>query len=67
MNEPEIIFDLTGYRAFMQEEELTPRTQITYINAIAGYFERFGELTKENVLAWKTELSKRCSANTVNF
>jgi len=67
VNEPKIILDLTGYLAFMQEEELTPRTQMTYINAVAGYFEEFGELTKENVLAWKTELSKRCSASTVNL
>lgn len=62
-NEP----DLHGFQVFLQEEERTPNTIRSYLRAVETYFTAHPELTKQEVIAWKNELSQMYSISTVNL
>lgn len=59
--------DLEGFRLFLQEEERTPNTIRSYLYAVETYFKAHPELTKQEVIAWKAELSQSYPASTVNL
>ncbi len=59
--------DLEGFKLFLQEEERTPNTIRSYLYAVEAYFKAHPELTKQKVIAWKTELSRSYPASTVNL
>lgn len=58
--------DLEEFKLFLQEEELASGTVRNYLYAVGEYFKIYSELTKQNVIAWKSDLSQTLSANTVN-
>lgn len=58
--------DAEGFKIFLQEEELAPGTVRNYLYAVGEYFRSYPELTKQNVIAWKSDLMRMLSANTVN-
>ncbi len=58
--------DLEDFKAFLQEKELSQGTIRNYLYAVKMYFESYPELTKQNVLAWKSELMQTLGACTVN-
>lgn len=59
--------DLNGFQVFLQENERSENTIRSYLYAVTEYFTAHPELTKQEVIAWKTELSKKYSASTVNL
>lgn len=59
--------DLEGFRLFLQEEERSENTIRSYLYAVRTFFKAYPELTKQAVIAWKTELSKKYPASTVNL
>ena len=58
--------NLEDFKAFLQEKELSQGTIRNYLYAVKKYFESYPELTKQNVLAWKSELMQTLGACTVN-
>lgn len=58
--------DLEDFKAFLQEKELSQGTIQNYLYAVGKYFESYPELTKQNVIAWKSELMQTLGACTVN-
>ena len=58
--------NLEDFKAFLQEKELSQGTIRNYLYAVEKYFESYPELTKQNVLVWKSELVQILGACTVN-
>lgn len=59
--------DLDGFRLFLQEEERSENTIRSYLYSVRAFFRNYSELTKQAVIAWKAELSKKYPASTVNL
>ena len=66
-NDTKILLAVSGYVAFMEEQELAPNSQKTYQTAIAKYFSEFDELNNENFRIWKAELEKKYVPDTVQL
>lgn len=66
MNQKTAEPDLTGFENYLQEEELSQATLSKYLYSVKKYFESYPELTKQNVVEWKTKLMQTMSASTVN-
>ncbi|MDE5792534.1 MAG: site-specific integrase [Oscillospiraceae bacterium] len=58
--------DLDGFKNFLLEKELSQGTIQNYLHAVRKYFKSYPELTKSNILAWKSELVQTLAACTVN-
>ena len=59
--------DLDGFKLFLQEEERTSNTIRSYLYSVKAFFKDHPELTKQEVIAWKAELSLSYPASTVNL
>ena len=59
--------DLNGFRLFLQENERSENTIRSYLHAVIDYFAVHSKLTKQGVIEWKAELSRKYSASTVNL
>ena len=62
-NEP----DLEGFRLWLQENERSENTIQSYLHAVEMYFKDYPELTRQAVIAWKSDLSKQYQTSTVNL
>lgn len=58
--------DIKGFEAYMTKEKLSRSTKVCYVTAVNGFFRNFKELSEQNVILWKEQLSNRCKPRTVN-
>lgn len=58
---------MDNFKTFLVSENLAPNTVSAYIIAINGYFKQFEEISKRNLLAWKSSLIENFKAKTVNL
>lgn len=55
------------FKDFLVHENLAPNTISSYITAIKGYMTMYEDITKRNLLLWKTHLIENFKAKTVNL
>lgn len=60
------MLDLDGFRHFLYEEEMSKNTVTNYCNALKLYGQKYGEITKGNLIEWKQEQLARYKPATVN-
>lgn len=58
---------MDNFKTFLVSNNLAPNTVSAYIVAIRGYFKQFEEISKKNLLAWKSCLIENFKAKTVNL
>ena len=58
--------DIEGFRNYLYEEELSPNTIDSYIQGISQYSRMFGDISKQNMIAFKKSLMGRWKPKTVN-
>lgn len=55
------------FKNFLVHENLAQNTISSYITAVKGYMEMYEDITKRNLLLWKTHLIENFKAKTVNL
>lgn len=55
------------FKTFLVSLNLSANTISAYSNAITGYFKKYSEITKHNLLEWKVYLIEHFKAKTVNL
>jgi len=60
-------YDIEGFRNYLYEEELSPNTIDSYLFGVRKFFEKFDEVTKPNLIAFKQELTESFKPQTVNL
>lgn len=58
---------MENFKNWLWEQELAENTIDSYMRSIRLFFERYGEVTKANIIRWKAELLKINSPATVNL
>lgn len=58
---------MNEFKAYLAGLNLAPNTISAYLFAVKSYFLIFTEITKTNLLAWKSELIENFKAKTVNL
>lgn len=58
---------MDDFKTHLVEMNLAPNTINSYLTAVKHYFSLFNEITKTNLLAWKSKLIESFKAKTVNL
>lgn len=61
------MIDIDGFVQYMYDEELSENTRESYVFAVKDFAEKFDDISKQNVIAWKQELMGSKSPQTVNL
>ena len=61
------MIDFEGFRAYLYEEELSKNTIDSYLFGLKRYAEQYEEISKANVVEFKTYLNERFKPQTVNL
>lgn len=61
------MIDIDGFVQYMYDEELSENTRESYVFAVKDFAEKFDDISKQNVIAWKQELMESKSPQTVNL
>jgi len=61
------MLDIAGFHNYLVEEELSSNTIDSYMYGIKLYEKMFGEITKQNVIGFKSWLNERFKPKTVNI
>ena len=59
--------DLTDYKKWLKEREVSENTINNYTKGINLYFENYDEITKENLISWKQRLLEYRKPKTVSL
>ncbi len=58
---------MDDFKTFLIDESLSSNTISAYITAVKGFKQQYDEITKKNLLLWKTYLIENFKAKTVNL
>lgn len=61
------MLDLDGFCEYLYEEELAPNTIDAYMRSARCFEERYGEINKKNLIAYKKWMMERYAPQTVNL
>lgn len=61
------MIDVEGFKNYLYEEELSPNTIEGYVQGITQYSRMYGDISKQNIIAFKKSLMERCKPKTVNL
>lgn len=61
------MIDLEGFKDYLYEEELSENTIDCYMTAMKLYSSMFAEMTKRNLILYKTRLMEKYKPKTVNL
>lgn len=61
------MLDLKGFKAYLQEEELSANTIEAYIYGVSLYGKMYGEISKPDIIAFKGWLNEQFRPKTVNL
>lgn len=61
------MIDFEGFVQYMYDEELSENTRKSYVFAVKDFAEKFDDISKQNIVAWKQELMESKSPQTVNL